>query len=32
LPAYQTYNQAMDFISQIQDNIDSIKAIAKQLV
>ena len=32
LPAYQTYNQAMDFISQIEDNIDSIKAIAKQLV
>ena len=31
LPAYQTYNQAMDFISQIEDNIDSIKAIAKQL-
>jgi hypothetical protein len=32
LPAYQTYNQAMDFISQIEDNIDSIKAIAKQLI
>ena len=32
LPAYQTYNQAMDFISQIQDNLDIIKSIAKQLV
>jgi hypothetical protein len=32
LPAYQTYNQAMDFIGQIQDNLDIIKSIAKQLV
>lgn len=32
LPAYQTYNQAMDLISQIEDNLDSIKAISKQLV
>ena len=32
LPAYQTYNQTMDFIGQIQDNLDIIKSIAKQLV
>ena len=32
LPAYQTYNQTMDFISQIQDNLDGIKAISKQLI